>query len=234
MKVIPIAVAALAFCATALPAQPVQDQGIGEVLVTGNRQNIPYANTGPVVGLRRKADGAVLGFTITSDTREEPARKAELHAVVLSVLDRAAAAGLEVVSGNVQLQRVTRANYKDLFIGYAGRADTGKIDLLLKGKLGQTAAETKTALKSFIAAQKGSGRAVITSNNDITLTISNPDQYRDEIVRLVAVDAQHMASLFGPNFTFNVTGIDGQVIWTQVSATDVFLFIPYKYVIFPK
>ena len=62
----------------------------------------------------------------------------------------------------------------------------------------------------------------------------NPDQYRDAIVQLVASDARHAASLFGPDFTFNVTGIDGQISWSQASSTEVFLFIPYRYVIIPK
>lgn len=75
---------------------------------------------------------------------------------------------------------------------------------------------------------------MVSTGGGITLTVVNPDQYRDAIVQLVAGDARHMAALFGPDFTFNVTGIDGQVSWSQVSSTEVFLYIPYRYVIIPK
>ena len=66
------------------------------------------------------------------------------------------------------------------------------------------------------------------------LTVINPDQYRDQIMSLVAADAKHSAALFGPTFTFNIAGIDLPVMWSQVSSTEVFLFLPYRYNINPR
>lgn len=224
-----------AVAATAGLAQQLETPSLGEVLVTGNRDSIPYAQSNrPVVGLRRRADAAVMQLSIVSDSREEPVRRQEIHTVLLAALDRANAAGFELVSGAAQLNRVTKANYKDLPFQYAGRVDTGRVDVLVKTRLEGSAADTRARLQAFIGSIKGSGRATVSTGGGITLTVVNPDQHRHAIVQLVAGDARHMAGLFGPDFTFNVTGIDGQVSWSQVSSTEVFLFIPYRYVITPK
>jgi hypothetical protein len=229
-------VAALAaILASAGLAQQAEPSGLGEVLVTANRASVPYAQDNrPVVGLRRRADSAVMQLVIVSDSRDEATRKQEIHTALLAAMDKAAAAGFELVWGNVQLQRVTKANYKDMPLLGAGRNDTGRLDLLVRGKLEGTAEATRNRLFAFVLGLKGSGRATIGSMGTISLTVINPDQYRDAIIKLVAADAAHTAGLFGPNFTFNVTGIDGQVSWSQVSTTEVFLFIPYRYTIFPK
>ncbi len=224
-----------AVAATAGLAQQQDTGGLGEVLVTGNRDSIPYAQTNrPVVGLRRRADAAVMPLSIVSDSRDEAVRRQEIHTVLQSALDRANAAGFELVSGSVQLQRVTKANFRDLPFQYAGRVDTGRVDVLVKARLEGSAADTKARLAAFIKSIQGSGRATVSTSGGIVLTVVNPDQYRDAIVALVAGDARRTAALFGPDFTFNVTGIDGQVSWSQVSSTEVFLFVPYRYVIIPK
>ena len=54
------------------------------------------------------------------------------------------------------------------------------------------------------------------------------------MIAQVAADAKRTAALFGPEFTFNVSGVDQPVAWTQVSSTEVFLFVPYRYNINPK
>ena len=72
------------------------------------------------------------------------------------------------------------------------------------------------------------------TSGGIALTVINPDQYRDQIMSLVAADAKHSAALFGPTFTFNIAGTDLPVMWSKVSSTEVFLFLPYRYNINPR
>ncbi|MBP8671994.1 MAG: TonB-dependent receptor [Sphingobium sp.] len=216
-------------------AQQADPPGLGEVVVTGNRFNTRYAQQDrPVIGLRRQADAAVLPVSISSDTREEGARKKEIQAVLLSALERATGAGIEILSGTVQLIPVTKANYQELSFQYAGRVDTSRVDIMLKVKLYGSAAAAEKKLTDFIKATSSYGRASMDKTGGLTLTIVNPDQYRDAILKLVAEDARHNAGIFGPDFAFNISGIDGQVAWSQVSSTDVFLYLPYKYVIVPK
>lgn len=228
-------VALAAIGASAGFAQTKEPAGLGEILVGANRNSVPYAqNDRPVVGLRKRADSAVMSLVITSDSRDEATRKQEIHTVLLSAIDKAAAAGLEVVWGSVQLFPVTKTNYKGWPLYGAGRADTSQVAVLIKGKLEGSASDTQSRLFAFASSIKGSGRATVGYNGTIQLTVVNPDQYRSAIISLVAEDAKQTAALFGPNFTFNVTGIDGQVAWSQVSTTEVFLYIPYRYVIIPK
>jgi hypothetical protein len=215
--------------------EPAATQGLGEMLVSANRQGARFADANrPVVTLRRRADAAVMGFSITSDTRDAPTREGEVHKVLLTALDRAAAAGFELVTGTAQLDRVTRDNYKSLPFNWAGRADTGRIDVMLRTRLDGTAQATAKRLRSFIDALPGSGRASVSTPGGITLTVLDPDQYREAIVRLVAEDARSKAALFGPDFTYTVTGIDAAVSWSQASSTDLYLYLPYRYVIIPR
>lgn len=133
------------------------------MLVTAQRQSAPYYRPDhPVVGLLRPADGAVMAFTINSDTRDAAARIEEIHTVLLAAIDRAAAAGVELVSGSFQLERVTRANYTDLALGYGGRVDTSSVQLMVKPRLDGSAKAAETKLLAFIhSLKKGVARRSI-------------------------------------------------------------------------
>jgi hypothetical protein len=235
-------IAALALLALAIPAaqaQPsesaAQSTGLGEVMVSGNRLSAPYAQQDrPVIGLRRRADSAVMTLYISSDTRDAAIRTQEIYTVLLAAMDKASAAGLELVSGGVPIQRVTRDNYKLLPLMGAGRVDTSQVQLLVKARLEGTAGATEARLRTFIAGLKGTGRATIGTPGGIALTVIDPDQYRETIVRLVAEEAKRNAAMFGPEFSYHVTGIDGQLAWSQVSPSEVMLYIPYRYTILPK
>lgn len=233
------AAALLALSIPAAQAQQVepaaQAVGLGEVMVSGNRLNAPYAQQDrPVIGLRRRADSAVMSLFIASDTREAATRTQEIYTVLLAAMDKASAAGLELVSGGVPIQRVTRDNYKRLPLMGAGRVDTSQVQVLVKARLDGSATATEARLRTFIAGLKGTGRATVSTPGGIALTVIDPDQYRDAIVRLVADEAKRNAAIFGPDFTFSLTGIDGQLNWSQVSSSEVMLYIPYRYTILPK
>lgn len=227
-----VAAALFALCAPGLQAQ---SPGLGEVLVTASRNDARFwQKERPVVGLRRQADGMVMNLTITSDTRDAETRKREIHTALLAAMDRAAASGFQLVTGTVQLEALTRQNFKDLPLLYAGRVDTSKVDLMVKGKLEGSASAAQDRLKAFIGSLKGNGRATVETNFGTSLSVEDPDQYRDRIIAMVAEDARRSAAIFGPGFTFNLAGIDGQVMWSQASPTEVFLYIPYRYTIVPK
>ncbi len=216
-------------------AQQNAGPGLGEVIVTANRQSLRYFQQDrPVVGLRRTADAVVMQFWISSDTRDADTRKREIHAVLLSALARAASAGMEIVQGTGQVQPVTKANYVDIPILSGGRVDTGRIEVMVKTKLTGSSAAAEARLRDFIKALPKSGRGVTEGPGTIWLTVVDPDQYRDAIISLVAQDAKRVAAAFGPNFTFNVAGVDGQVGWSQISSTEVFLYLPYRYTVYPS
>jgi hypothetical protein len=230
-----LAAAVFAAGVTPLIAQPADAPGLGEVVVTANRLNARYAQQDrPVVGLRRQADSAVMQVAISSDSRDMADRKREIHAMMVAALDRAAAAGVELVTGNFELTPVTKANYQELPFNSAGRVDTSQVNFMIKVKLAGSTVAAEQRLSAFVKSVPGSGRGVIDKTSGLTLTIVNPDQYRDAIVKLVADNARHYAALFGTDYAVQVNGIDAQVYWSQVSGTDVFLYVPYRYTIVPK
>ena len=215
-------------------AQDAGSPGLGEVIVTANRGSARYAQQDrPVVGLRRQADSAVVQVSFSSDSRDETTRKREIHTMLVGALDRAAAAGVELVTGNFELIPVTKTNYSELPFNSAGRVDTSQVSVTLKTRLaGSTVAATQR-LDGFIKAVPRSGRGAIDKVGTVTLTIVNPDQYRDVIIKLIADSAKQHAAIFGADYAVQVSGIDGQLFWSQISDTDVFLYVPYRFTIIP-
>jgi hypothetical protein len=229
------AAAILASCLVPALGQETGAPELGEVVVTANRLNARYAQQDrPVIGLRRQADSVVMQAAISSDSRDAEARKREIHAMLLGAIDRAAAGGIELVTGSFELTKVTKANYQELPLVWAGREDTSKVDLLIKVRLGGSAASAEQRLDAFIKGVPRNGRGAMDRTGGITLTIVNPDQYRDPIIKLVADNARRYAATFGPDYAVQVSGADGHILWSQVSSTEVFLYVPYRYSIVPK
>jgi hypothetical protein len=227
--------ATLAALSVPANAQTTKGPALGEVIVTGNRLNAGYAQENrPVIGLRRQADSAVQTISFSSDSREEATRKKEIHTMLAAAMDKAAAAGVELVIGNFELTPVTNANYQELPLNWAGRVDTSKVDVMVKVKLAGSTVSAEKRIDAFVKGLGRNGRGAIDQAGGLTLTIINPDQYRDDIVRLVAEDARTRAEIFGTDYAVQVSGIDGQIFWSQVSGTDVFLYIPYRYTVVPK
>jgi hypothetical protein len=230
-----LAFAMLVASAAPIMAQQANAPELGEVVVTANRQNARYAQQDrPVVGLRRQADSAVIMVAISSEAREEDIRKREIHTMLNAALDRAAASGMELVTGSFELTPVTKANYKELPLYNAGRVDTSQVSFMIKVKLAGSTVAAEQKFDAFIKGVPVTGRGAIDKSGSLTLTIINPDQYRDSIVQLVAENAKKYAGFFGSDYAVQINGIDGQVAWSQVSGTDVFLYMPYRYTIVPK
>lgn len=225
-----------ALLAAAMPAAAQDNSNIqGEVVVTGQRASADYlSDEQTVVGLRRTADSAIQSIRFTSDSREEDVRKREIHSMMEAAIRRADGAGVELVTGEFELSKVTLANYRDLAFLRGGRPDTSEIAVYVKAKLAGSVGSAQSRIDAFIKAVPADGRALIERRGGITLTIINPDQYRDEIVRLVAAEALKTAAAFGPDYGVEVAGLNEQLIWAQASATEVFLYIPYRFTVRPK
>jgi hypothetical protein len=225
-----LAAATLLAGAAQLAAQANNVGDLGEVVVTAQRvSQAYYQQERPVVGLRRQADSAVQAIQISSDSRDENERKSEIQAVLAAALDRAGAAGVELVTGNFELVPTTKTNAKDLTYFNAGRPDTSRVVLMVKAKLAGSTVAAQQRIDAFVKSVPKSGRGLLEGNGGLSLTIINPDQYRDAIVKAVAEHATRYAALFGPEYRVSVTGLDGQVAWSQVSGSDVFLYVPYRY-----
>jgi hypothetical protein len=242
----------------AMPLYAQDEGGMGEIVVSAMRaqNSLPglavSVTQPPVIGLKRQADSAVRNIEIVSDSREEAMRKREVQAMLLDAIDRAKREGFSLVTGQFELVEVTRANWQDQFPGLAGKADTDEDDdddydddapqpafeddggtatirLKIKTKLDGSISDAQQKISRFAKAVPVNGRSQIEQKGGLSLTIINPEQYRDEIYSRIAAGAKHAANFYGPDHGVQVTGLDQSIAWKQVSNTEVFLYIPYAF-----
>lgn len=228
-----IVVALLAGTAPAL----VQRAQAQEIVVTGSRiQSDNYDASMPIITLRRTADFAVQQVKVTSDTRDPTARQNEIYAMIRNAIGLSAKFGVELGSGEYIVEPVTLANYSNLTLTKDDRPDTSQTVFLVKTRLvpGMDAKTALDRITKFIAAVPAVGRAEMKPEDDLTLSVVNPDQYRPQIVDLVAADAATVAAKFGPGYGVEVKGLDRPVLWSRASLTEVFLYMPSAYVVRPK
>ncbi len=219
---------------SSIPAAMAQEE-LGEIIVTAQRASGNYfSDEQTVIGLRRPADSALQSVMITSDSRDEAVRKREIHAMMESALKRSAAANVAVVTGDFELQEITLGNYKDLPFNRGNRADTSTISFYIKSKLAGSTGSAQGRIDSFIKDVPPSGRSLLEKQGDLTLTIVNPDQYRDQIIKLIAAESIKYAGFFGLDYGVDIGGLNEQLSWAQASGTEVFLYIPYRFNIRPK
>ena len=103
--------------------------------------------------------------------------------------------------------------------------------LMVKTRLSGTIDEADRKIAAFVKSVPENGRAQMKQKGAMALTIIRPEQYRDEIYALIAAGARHAASFYGPDYGIEVTGLDSNVAWEQVSDTELFVFIRYDFAI---
>jgi hypothetical protein len=242
--------AAVLALAAAMPAQ-AQDLNEGEVVVTGSRVRQVYidprtnlaiqsvdedAGGLPSVGLRRRADSALIPVIVAGDTREREPRREEILTMVRSALELARRSNVELAIGDFFVVPLTGDNYRTLqFLG-DGRPDSERVAFFVKTRLGSSADEANqaiTRLEQFIRSVPAAGRAEMRAAGPLTLSIVAPDQYRGQLLDLIAADARAVAGRFGPDQKVEAHGLDRPVEWRRAGATEVFLYIPHRLVFRP-
>ena len=232
----------------AWPAQ-AQDLNQGEIVVTGSRARPVYLDSRnrpieveedseslPAIGLRRRADFALLPVVVAGDTRDRDQRREEIFTMVRSALERARPAGIELAIGDFFVVPLTADNYRTLAFQPDGRPDSERVAFFVKTRLGASADEANqaiTRLEQFIRNVPAAGRAELRAAGPLTLSIVAPDQYRGPILDLIASDARSIAARFGPNQQVEAQGLDRPVEWRRAGVTEVFLFIPHRLVFRP-
>lgn len=230
----------LGLAAALLLIEPALGQGVGgdEVIVTAKRREADdYDASVPVIGLRRTADFAVQEVVVSGDTRDPAKRHAEIYETIKGAIALAAKrGGIELATGEMVVEPLTLANYRNLTLKNDGRPDSDRTSFLIKTRLavGMDAKGALDRITAFIKAVQPVGRAELKENDDLTLSVVNPDQYRSQIIDLVAADARTTAQKLGPEYAVEAKGLDRPVEWSRASLTEVFLYVPYSYSIVPK
>ena len=234
MRIIRALTAASLMVASILPA-PAQEVVVTATRSASNRDGFQGTSI-PIITLRRTADFAVQRVSITGDTRDEALRRKEIYAMVRSAIEQAGKHGVELATGDYVVEALTLANYGDLLLSRDGRPDSERTSFIIKLKLepGMDARAALDRIAKFIKAVPPTGRAQIEKSGDMTLSVLNPDQYRNKIIEMIAADAATTAARFGPDYGVEVRGLDRPVEWSRASLTEVFLYLPAAYVIRPK
>ena len=190
------------------------------------------ASTKPPVVLKRRADFLLLEISLVNDTREEERRRDEVYATL-----RGMVAG---VPKNSKIELFTEeftlsaSHYQIPIVDVAEKRDTSRVTLYAKVPLTEsddvgTLAET---LRTFVRSIHVEGRSEIISG-DLGLSIKNPEKYRYEVIQAIAADVKKLREAFGESFEITVKGLDGRLRWQRSSVSEVELFLPFSYEVFP-
>lgn len=208
-----------------------------EIVVTGSRREADDFDAAmPIITMRRTADFAVQEVRVAGDTRETQKRRDEIYAMIRGAIEASGKFGVELATGEYIVEPLTLANYRNLPLSNDGRPDTDRTTFLVKTRLapGMDAKAALERITRFIQSVATVGRAEIKAQGDLTLSVVNPDQYRPQIVDLIAADATATAAKFGAGYGVEVKGLDRPVEWARASLTEVFLYLPSAYVVRPK
>jgi len=224
---------------TAWPAAAQDDFGEGEIIVTGSRiqRDSDDDDVIPAIGMKRVADFAVQQVSVSGDTREAPKRRDEIFAMIRGAIERAGrGGGVELATGELLVEPLTLANYRNLSLSNDGRPDTDRATFLIKTSLagGVDAKAALDRIDAFIKAVPTVGRAEMRGSGSLTLSVVAPNRYRGAILDLVAADARAAAARLGPDYGVHANGLDRPVLWSRASLTEVFLYVPYSYSVMPK
>ena len=190
----------------------------------------------PVVNLKRTADYVVQSVRVIGDTRDAAKRREEVYGMVRNAIQLSAKSGVELSTGELVLEPLTLANYTKLPLRSAGRPDTDQAVFLVKTRLapGVDAKAALDRISKFVAAVATVARAEMETIGDPTLSVVDPNQYRGQIIELIAADAASTTGKFGAGYGIQATGLDRPVQWARASLTEVFLYLPASYVVVPK
>lgn len=220
----------------------VEPASAQEVIVTAQRGDFANAPSGyagivlpsrPVITLTRAADYVVFGIRVAGDTRDLKQRRADLLASIRGAIGLANKSGVELATGQYVLQPLTPEGLGNLSFVSDGRPDTDQTHFLVKVRIapGMDLITARARVDRFVEAVKPIGRSTISVSFGPTLSMIRPDQYRSQIIDLIAADAVASAAKFGPGYGVDVSGLDRPVEWSRAGPLEVFLYLPAAYTV---
>ena len=190
------------------------------------------ASTKPPVVLKRRADFLLLQITVLNDTREEEKRRDEVYATLRGmVASIPKGSKIELFTEEFAL---TSTHFQIPLVDVADKRDASNVTLYAKVPLTESddAGVLAETLRAFVKSAKVVGRTEIFSG-DIGLSIKNPEKYRYEVIQAIASDVKKLRDAFSDSFEITVKGLDARLQWQRSGVSEVELYLPFKYEIFP-
>ncbi|MDJ0642431.1 MAG: hypothetical protein QNJ15_06420 [Erythrobacter sp.] len=212
-----------------------------QVVVTGSRQdrsttNQYLGNDVSAIGLTRQADFFVKPLYVSSDSRDSNIRRQEVTTMLRATIAAAQEQGIALVAGDYTLSPLTLETLEDLTYGRGSRPDTTRVTIYARLPVGgqiDSVEEADKRIVPFVKSIPANGRSYVDTGKT-SLAITDPDQYRIDVVQTVAQEARSYAAKFGSDYGIEISGLDSDLYWQQSSETEVFLYIQHRFVIKPK
>lgn len=209
-------------------------QDLEEIVVTG----MLSGSSVPGKHLRQPADNLLLRVQITNDSRDEEQREDEIHRTLLAAIsaaDRNDLIELSTVTDSGFVVPLTRANYQ-IELARGQRPDTSQAYFRAKSAVPDSLDDGEALvleLKSFVDDLRMTGRTEVFVEGDVEVSIVNPNQYRDEAIKLFAEDVKAVTDSLGGDYRVVVNGIDRPIQWRRAGSLSVAIYIPYDYLVVP-
>jgi len=204
---------------------------LGEIVVTSSRVSGEDYSGIPAITLDKRADFLVQQIRLTNDTRAADARRKELYQTIRDLLtDAAKKMGMALGYGDEFLIPITPENYEIPLQSVGQRPDTSWTELYVKVALapGDDVSKSLSALSTFISKARVTGRTEIQPENDVALSVVNPERYRFEIIGQISADAKKLQNAVGTQCRVSITGLSNRVSWQRSDVSQLTLYIPYE------
>ncbi len=193
----------------------------------------------PAITLRRTADFVIRTVQVVSDTRDKAKRSEEIYQTLKNTIELAdQGRSISIAIGDTVVEALDLKNYKKAVLkAMYNKTDTDFVSILLKTPLQTSHQDAKTVLDdfdNFIKKVKVSGRAELIPVGDMALSVVNPEQYRYEIIKLIAADAEKTTAFMGTGYAVEIDGISQPVRWALSGLTELQLYIPYSLRVVPR
>jgi len=203
----------------------------GEIVVTGNRISGEDYSRMPAVTIEKRADFLVQEIRLTNDTRDADARRNELYQTIRDmVADASKKPGMALGYGDEFLIPITAQDYEIPLSSGGQRPDTNYTHLYVKVALGPNDDVSKALqmLTSFIAKARVTGRTEIDPEDELALSLVNPERYRYEIIEQISADAKMLQAAIGSHCRVAIFGLANRVSWQRSDVSQLTLYIPYQ------
>jgi len=190
------------------------------------------ASEKPPIVIKKRADFLLLQISLVNDTRETEKRRDEVYSTLKTMVTNVPKGSkIELFTEEFTL---TPQHYQIPLIDVAEKRDTSRVTLYAKIPLGDgdDVGALSAALRSFVRSIQGDGRTEVFTG-DLGLSIKNPERYRYEVVQAIANDVKKLRETFGDGFEIVVKGLDSRLKWERSSISEVELFLPFTYEVFP-
>ena len=180
---------------------------------------------------KKKADFLVQDVQLVNDSRSPELRRSEIIQTIKNIMGSSKKIkGIELSYGNGFLVPINLDDDALKIIDDKKSSDTSRINISIKIAVSQKEpAKVKIEeLKKFLKSTNLVGRTLLEEEGDIGLSIINPEQYRYEVLSLIAKENNKLKGVFGADCSAETDGISGRVEWDRVAVDELVLFIRFK------